>query len=317
MKINILKSIKDFCLKEEILQRQDDRAYINYLESLLIKHLYPEIKQTNYIRKKNNNNKAIVSLAIGDLYKNSWYLSFKESWEKYCDLYGYDLIVFGEYLDSSEKALNKSPAWQKLLTLKHEIIKDYKQVVWVDSDIMINYKNAPDISEGVPQHKIGIIKEYGDKENDLFWGYWQKKPLNKTYTQFKHPNQKYFDRSGIKEELNKIYNTGVMVCNPNIHGDLFLETYNKYEQIPVIRRFEQPFLNLELQKKNLIYELNPKFNVLLIHLLNHLDEKKSNLTIQKQILKENFQNSYFFHLAGELGEVKRRILAKELEEIIA
>ena len=47
--------------------------------------------------------KAIVTLTIGKKYENLFNTYCKNSWEKYCDKFDYDLIVINQNLDDSEK----------------------------------------------------------------------------------------------------------------------------------------------------------------------------------------------------------------------
>ena len=104
--------------------------------------------------------KAIVTITIGEKYKNMFHKYCKENWQNYCEKYNYDLIVINNYLDNSERAKERSPAWQKLLILSQEWSNNYDQIVWIDTDIIINYQEAKDIASQVSIEKAVAVNEY-------------------------------------------------------------------------------------------------------------------------------------------------------------
>ena len=105
------------------------------------------------------NQKAIVTIAIGEKYVGSWKKYCQPNWQAYAHKYGYDLICLEHPLDVSSRAKLRSPAWQKCLILSQGFASDYKTVVWIDSDIVIN-DNAPDVAIGVPANKVGAVDAY-------------------------------------------------------------------------------------------------------------------------------------------------------------
>jgi hypothetical protein len=92
--------------------------------------------------------KAIVTLAIGERYLKMFERYCWKNWQVYADKYNYDLIVITDPLDNSERAKLRSPAWQKLLILSQDWSDKYEQIVWIDTDIIINNENAYDICSG-------------------------------------------------------------------------------------------------------------------------------------------------------------------------
>ena len=84
----------------------------------------------------------------------------KHEWTIYAEKYNFDLIVLKQSLDDSDRARLRSPAWQKLLILSQSWSNQYDQIVWLDSDIIINNKNAPDISENLPIELISAVDAY-------------------------------------------------------------------------------------------------------------------------------------------------------------
>jgi hypothetical protein len=102
------------------------------------------------------NQKAIVTIAIGKRYVECWKKYCQPNWQAYAHKYEYDLICLEHSLDLSSRAKLRSPAWQKRLILSQGFASDYKTVVWIDSDIVIN-DNAPDVTIGVPANKVGAV----------------------------------------------------------------------------------------------------------------------------------------------------------------
>jgi len=103
--------------------------------------------------------KAIVTLAIGSAYLDRFEQLCRRNWTAYTERHGFDLFVIQEPLDKSERARNRSPAWQKCLILGAPDIAGYERVVWVDSDIFLN-PAAPSILDGVPMESIGVTDEH-------------------------------------------------------------------------------------------------------------------------------------------------------------
>ncbi len=61
------------------------------------------------------NSQAIVTLTIGAELRERWDRCCAESWRRYADLHGFDLICIDQPLDIAERARRRSPAWQRLL----------------------------------------------------------------------------------------------------------------------------------------------------------------------------------------------------------
>src|SRR5262249_25014656 len=92
---------------------------------------------------------AIVTLAIGEAQRRLWREECRANWARYAQRCGFDLIAIEQPLDSSERARNRSPAWQKLLIAGQRFASDYERLVWLDADILI-HPEAPSVVDGVP-----------------------------------------------------------------------------------------------------------------------------------------------------------------------
>ena len=104
-----------------------------------------------------SNSKAIVTLAVGDDFAAQWERLCRANRQKYAERHGYDLICFKEPLDDSERAVRRSPSWQKCLILSQPSVARYERVVWMDADILINCVSAPCVVEGVAAEKVGAV----------------------------------------------------------------------------------------------------------------------------------------------------------------
>jgi hypothetical protein len=79
--------------------------------------------------------KAIVTLAVGEKFEQLFNEYCRNSWQQYCDKFGFELIVINDTLDKSDRAGKRSLSWQKLLILSQSWSMDFEQIVWVDCDV--------------------------------------------------------------------------------------------------------------------------------------------------------------------------------------
>ena len=104
--------------------------------------------------------RALVTLAIGNEYAARFEQYCRPAWSAYAKRCGYDLFVFNSTLDQSVRASSRPIDWQKHLILEQETLAKYRQVAFIDSDIVINVKTAPPVFEGVPEERLGAVDEY-------------------------------------------------------------------------------------------------------------------------------------------------------------
>src|SRR5262245_53207318 len=103
------------------------------------------------------NDTAMITVAIGEGHVASWKKYCEPSWQAYGSKYDMDVICIQEPLDRSQRAQNRSPAWQKCLVLSQPFTANYRQVVLLDSDVVINADRAPKITDDVPLQRIGGV----------------------------------------------------------------------------------------------------------------------------------------------------------------
>ncbi|MDC3009942.1 hypothetical protein OAZ06_03155 [Synechococcus sp. AH-736-G20] len=191
----------------------------------------------------------------------------RSNWKKYCDKYGYDLIVINEHLDNSQRSKERSPAWQKLLILSQEWSSSYDQIVWIDTDVFINPKNSSCIASLVPPEKVGAVEAYSIPSKEIY-----HTALRRQYEDWRKSGVNYFDNStpglfyekrGIPgADLDKVVQTGVYVCSPRHHRDIFEHIYNTYEDIhkSAAWNYEMPAMSYELVKNDVVHWIPAQYN---------------------------------------------------------
>jgi hypothetical protein len=214
-----------------------------------------------------SNRKALVTLAIGARYERLFNSYCRESWTRYCEKFAYDLIVITKPLDDSPRGRDRSPAWQKLLILSQEWSKRYTQVVWLDTDIMINNQTAPDIANIVPVEKVGAVEMYSIPSKEIHdialqrrYNYWRS--LGIDYIDNSSPGLYYKNRGIPGGELVNVVQTGVFTCSPKHHRGIFEHIYDHYEdkQKNANWNYEMPAMSYELVKNDLVDWISPQFN---------------------------------------------------------
>jgi len=272
---------------------------------------------------------AIVTLVVGKKYEEMVNVYCKDNWQKYCEIFDYDLIVIKELLDKSNRARERSVAWQKLLILSQEWSDNYDQIVWIDTDIIINYKQAKDITSHVPLEKVGAVEEYsipskilhGISQKRLF-DYWKK--FNVPYIDNLTPGEYYKNRGIPGGDLKEVVQTGVFVCSAKYHRKIFEHIYYNYEEINRNPEwnYEMPAMSYELLKSNLVKWIPNEYNYCVFLIIssyysflffkNPIIQKIYNKLIklfgiknyynltsaQTKCLDQIYKNGYFIHYAG-------------------
>ena len=246
---------------------------------------------------------AIVTLAIGADYAERFERDCRANWTAYAKRHGFDLVVITNPLDTSERARNRSPAWQKCLVLGVPEVANYDRVVWVDSDILIN-PAAPSVLDGVPPERIGAIDEHrfptpearqailetivaiapatGDADK-IFWQAW-------------HDPGTWHRYAGLPSGQSHIVQTGVLVLAPTHHRALLEHVYHQYEERGGKQfNYEMRPLSHEIQAHGLQHWIDPRFNALVWWLFLHQNPSTDHLP---RFVQENYRRSFFLHFAG-------------------
>jgi hypothetical protein len=178
------------------------------------------------------NTKAIATLIIGEEYVAQWKNRCQANWQRYAEKHGYDVVCFDQPLDTCARAQSRSAAWQKCLILSQPSLQHYERVVWLDSDILINDRNAPDVAEGVPLDKVGVVEEAEFSQLEPVTAhrfmeralkFWPGAVINFT-------PREYYAKFGLPGGCDRVANTGVMVLSPRHHRTILEKVYYSYEE---------------------------------------------------------------------------------------
>jgi hypothetical protein len=201
--------------------------------------------------------KAIVTLCVGQRYQQRWNTLCARNWQQYADRHGYDVICIDAPLDHSPRARSRSPAWQKCLILGDERVRRYPQVVWMDSDILINPK-APCIVSQVPEDNVGAVNSFHPRDDET--------GMDRAVEYMGWPFRsaaEYYAAAALPECYDQVVQTGVMVLSPTRHHSLLEFVYQNYNGTPV-GDHEMESLSFELIKNTDVHWLGDRFNRLWI-----------------------------------------------------
>jgi hypothetical protein len=171
--------------------------------------------------------RAIVTLVVGEHYRRNFARHSYGNWKAYCDRHGLDLLVADTLPDLSPRGLSRSAAWQKCLVMAAEPSRSYEQVVWIDSDVIINTAKAPNIFESVGGHEIGAVEDYAYPTREAY-----RARLQALYQRWRAQSIPFVDN--LTPELfmenwglppmSRVAQTGVLVVSPELHGPLLRRT---------------------------------------------------------------------------------------------
>lgn len=270
--------------------------------------------------------KAIVTLAIGKKYQERWQAICQKNWSQYAEKHDYDIVCISESLDESNRAKTRSPAWQKCLILGHEKVKKYHQVVWVDSDILMNPYAPCIVSQVSESQKVGAVNMFSGPLSETFPSASAKfeSLADRSQSFWNWPfktGKEFYSNVSLSDNFSEVVQTGVMVLSPKVHRDALEYVYHTYEHQDG-QAFEMECLSYELVKANLVNWLDHRFNRLWIEcilrdylfLLPPESSKNkimrrgqkylrrfsgiSNKTLTNCCVNTALINNYFLHFAG-------------------
>ena len=258
--------------------------------------------------RESEGTKAIVTLAIGKRYVDMFDDLCRKEWQKYCEKYGFDLIVIKEPLDRSERAQKRSPSWQKLLICSQEWSKNYSQIVWIDSDTLINLKNAPNICLNAPIEKVSAVEAWSIPTRHM-----HDIGLKRLYAWYDEQGVKYVDNllpelfyknRGINLEfkIDSVVHAGVFVCSPAHHRQLFEHIYNSYEDEHGSEwNYEMPAMSYEVIRNNLQHWIEPEFNFCIINLI---------ASYYPFIFHQQYLTDYYWRIISKLANLSGASVTK-------
>jgi hypothetical protein len=230
---------------------------------------------------------AIVTLAIGDQFGERWHRLCEENWQRYADRHGYDLICIEEPLDASERALGRSPSWQKLLVPGQPFAENYERIVWVDTDVLFGREARPIAGQG-PHHLVGAVDEVAMQRPDL--------------RRLLHPDPpSEYVEAGLSQTFDQVVQGGVLVVSPEHHREEFERIYDEFEDGPGTVLEMRP-LSHELLRGDLVHWLDPEFNMLWFVYRAHNHPELSRYRRHPKsrgVVRQALEEVDLLHFAGE------------------
>ena len=275
------------------------------------------------------NRRAIVTLATGEEYEHFWETYCEPNWVPYADRIGCDLIRLSEPLDTSERARGRSPSWQKCLILGLDFASRYEQIIWIDSDIIINLAAAPDIVGDCPRERVGAVftgAHIADWAVPVILDRVLRQPAQTSgVAELVEATRRNYAAYGLSNPPDVMVQCGTLVLSPAHHREMLERIYETPHYPSNTRQYEQPPLSYEVLTKDMHYPLDGRFNYTFFEQLyahypflvdsasfRRLGEICASpgmagplpVAAYQQLLQHamvsEFYNSYFFHLAGAL-----------------
>jgi len=252
---------------------------------------------------------AIVTLAIGEQHLSYWQQHCEPSWRAYARKHDYDLIVIDRPLDPSPAAAARSIAWQKCLVPGQEFATRYRQLVLLDSDIVINVQEAPSITDQAHLTSVGGVISGSHIHDDLriiLLSRLRATPLayeRSAAGHWQEDQARYYRHYGLTPIEAGIIQTGVLVLSPQHHRGLFEGAYR--EQRVEHRSYEQVPLSHAILSAGVFCPIDTRFNsvfyeTMLVH-YPFLAQKEMPLydTLAMCAVQTEFANNFFLHFAYE------------------
>ncbi len=204
--------------------------------------------------------KAIVTLAIGTKFLETWKTYCEPNWRQYATKHGYDVICIDKPLDDTPRAKGRHLSWQKCLILSQDLVKQYERVVWLDADMLINTSSAPSVTEGVPVEKIGVVEMWSQP-----FPQWYQECLKRMY-EFWGPiaiinyvPREYYTKYGFPCGFDQVPGNAVMVLSPTYHQELLERNYYNYEDRDSVYNAEMRPFSYEVMKAGCAHWLDYRF----------------------------------------------------------
>ena len=148
-------------------------------------------------------------------------------------------------------------------------MRRYDDVVWIDSDILVNHRSAPCIvTANGGSDKVGAVlyssqnrvspRARENRENRLHAISVMQKTERYGLGRYPEPHELYA-RAGLGEDVHDWINTGVMVLKPRLHAELFRHIYDHYDE-NAFSLFDNHPVSYELLRNDRVNPLDARFN---------------------------------------------------------
>lgn len=245
----------------------------------------------------------LITIAIGDSYKQFYDTMFRKSQEEYAKKHGYDFMVIEDYLCKiPEYNCKTTLTFNKLLVCSQPFSVNYDYIIFVDADIFITY-DAPPIIEGFHAllgDKIGVVNELyqPNKENCS--------EIQKLCTNYKTDIYYSIASNDIQDVMTNakgmeiIINSGFFISQPKKHHSFLENIFYNYVPNALTKNlpyYEQVVFGYELLKQDKYYILPSCWNAIRPHYKNAYKHVPNYLSIYKY-----WYDNYFLHFAGHEDE---------------
>ena len=224
------------------------------------------------------NNKAIFTILYGDSYIDAWRKLCEPGWRAYADKHGYDIVIVDKPIIQSADYPDRPIHWQKLVACSHSKAAEYEHIIMMDSDIMINYHQAPCMVEMQHTDKVGAVSfNHYIEDNFNYYKIFIRQNKFKQYQDRRRRLQVTPGRFLLSgpdfSEIYSVYtdetdlpliNTGVLYMQPHKHRaymeQVFHDSFTDVADPAVKGNYEQEYLAFRLLKDDMFYRLDERFN---------------------------------------------------------
>ena len=256
--------------------------------------------------------KAIVTLAIGDEFTDMFYGYAHETWQAYATRHGYELIVLEEPVRPEALTNDRPVVFQKLFIFEHPAVKPHDDVVFIDADIIINYRDAPCIvsqhgGNGIGMTTIDFDHDWVDPVEFTAFAARSAQSRQDGEPEF----QDDMLRQLVLRNLQTIdsawqravfMNAGVLVMNRDRHEKFLTETFDRYDNGEIYPGAEQTILTYELLCADSYTRLQDAYNRYWVQVraahYPFLLAGDPDPELRRQCVTAALCNSFFLHFAG-------------------
>jgi hypothetical protein len=237
---------------------------------------------------------AIVTMIIGDRYRQLWQRVCASSWQAYAVRHGFDLCIIDKPLDTSEIAQRRGISWQKLLMSTVPTLHQYEHLIWIDADIVINPGEIPSILNDLRPGQIGAVRYHALLSHPMFSVAYQRLCRGQLPSEF---CANIFRNYGLTGDSSQMIQGGVLVVPASLLP--FLESiYRRYSTAGHEQYQEQPIVSWELANAGLIQFLDEKFNAVWYEYKQAIGIGDRYPEISRVLARLVLKDVYFLHFAG-------------------
>lgn len=249
-------------------------------------------------------------MVVGGTYLDDWNRICRRSWSVYCKRNGIDIVLIKEPISGNEEKQRRTIHWDKLLLKRVRALEGYDLVAWVDADIVMNGRRAPDIFEAFDHDKIGAVSLMYGFPFDLKEAKRRVARLRHRYVDSNYPLDSIITQDDNltyrlinKPVLDDFINTGVLVYHLGRYGSFFEDVFDRYRNETVFDGYEQCHLSYEIVASGFYQRLPYGFNAIWNYemAMNYpflYFPKQNNEALMKACRYTTLLNSYFLHFPG-------------------